>query len=788
MRILLSFLCAITWTLSAAADDAGTTAERAQEFERFVNDYCLDCHSQASAEAGLDFKKFDFSPQQFGLVEFDSQIWETILRRLAGRQMPPADAKRPSESENKAMVESVASILDWHSSRVPRPGKVDALRRLNRTEYQNSIRDLLLVELDVASLLPPDESSQGFDNITVGDLSPMLLSRYLSAAQRISRIAIGGSQLSPGGDTIRIPADRTQEKHVAGLPLGTRGGILFNHQFPQDGEYEISVRLTRDRDEKVEGLTKAQQIDVLIDDALRHQFTIKPPPGGNDYTHVDTHLQARFSVTAGPHAVGVTFPNQSASLIEIKRQPFDAAYNRHRHPRRTPAIFQVSVVGPFNPNGPGSTPSRELIFAGDTKGGSSIDRAKKILEPLIYRAYRRVITQEDLESPLWFFSEGEREGGFEAGIEAALTAILVNPNFLFRVEQPRIQPPNADAKSRVEAIDDFEFATRLSFFLWSSIPDTELLEVAKAGLIRDPNVLEHQVLRMLADPRSRSLVNNFASQWLYLRNLDSITPDLRLFPDFDDNLRQAFRQETELLFADVVENDRSVLDLISADETYLNERLAKHYGIPHVFGSEFRKVKVPADSHRGGLLRHGSILTVTSYATRTSPTIRGNWILKNIIGTPPPPPPPNVPNLKEATTSSATSLRERLAQHRADPACASCHNLMDPIGFSLENYDALGRWRDYDGLLAIDSSGSLPDGSTANNVSELERGILLHPEQFVGTLTERLMTFALGRGVEYYDGPAVRRVVRNAAEHNYQFSKIVLGIASSEPFQMRSVE
>jgi hypothetical protein len=671
----------------------------------------------------------------------------------------------------------------------------DSIRRLTRTEYRNAIRDLLAVEINVSDLLPADESSHGFDNITVGELSPTLLSRYLSAAQKISRLAIGRGERVPSGTTIRLPADRTQEQHVDGLPLGTRGGTVFRQTFPQAGEYQIELRLTRDRDEKVEGLNEQHDIDILVDRHRVHRFSVNPPPGRKDYTHADTHLTARFQATAGPHDFGVTFPQKFASLMETKRQPFDARYNRHRHPRITPALFQVSIVGPFDPNvdrpvGAADTPSRRQVFiAVPNNDDDHLACAETIVRSLLRRAYRRPVADADLESPMWFFGEGYREAGFDAGIEAALTSILVNPNFLFRIEEDPADVLTGEAYR----ISDLELASRLAFFLWSSIPDDELLGLAEKDLLHQDDVLVAQVQRMLSDQRSRSLVTNFAAQWLYLRNLESITPDLRLFPDFDDNLRQAFRGETERLFSEIVTSDLSVLGLIRSDYTFLNERLAKHYGIPHVYGSHFRRVNLnqlgtEAAVRRGGLLRQGSILTVTSYATRTSPTIRGHWILKNILGTPPPPPPANVPNLKKNTTLAATSVRQRLAQHRADPACASCHDLMDPVGFALENYDALGRWRDYDETLEIDSTGTLPDGSEIDGVAALEAGILERPQMFVGTLTEKLMTYALGRGVQHDDGPAIRKIVRAAAENDYRFSSIVQGIVLSKPFQMRSAE
>ena len=520
---------------------------------------------------------------------------------------------------------------------------------------------------------------------------------------------------------------------------------------------------------------------------MRKFSKVTPPKGGEGYqrddTLVDAHLKKRFRVAAGPRQVGVTFPRKSSSLLEIKRQPFDTSFNRHRHPRLAPALFQVSIVGPFDPQGPGETPSRQRIFTSRPTGNDDATAcADLILRRLVRLAYRRPVTDDDLAVPMRFFRERFVADGFEAGIEAAIAAALVNPHFLFRAEKD----PKGLASKTAYKISDIELASRLSFFLWSSIPDEQLLTRAEAANLHEPAVLRTQIQRMLKDDRSQSLVSNFAAQWLYQRNLDSFRPDMRLFPDFDDNLRISLRRETELLFESVLREDRSVLDLIRTDTTFLNERLAKHYGIPYVFGSQFRPVKLETASHRGGLLRHGSILSVTSYATRTSPTIRGNWILENILGTPPPP--PNVPSLKEKTESPDLTIRERLAEHRSNAACASCHNLMDPIGFSLEDFDAVGRWRLFDQGQPINSSGALPDGIRVSSLAELEAGILQRPEMFVGTLTEKLLTFALGRGVEYADAPAVRKIVRDAANNDYRFSSLIIGIASSTPFQMRVTE
>nr|WP_246151703.1 DUF1592 domain-containing protein [Rubripirellula reticaptiva] len=789
---------------TAIADAPPANDQNLATVTSFVSDNCIGCHSGGDASGGLDLESVDFSAETLAAANFDSRVWEAILKRTSTRQMPPAseyspdedgfDPDRPSEEAYQAVTSAMTDLLDQRATKFPNPGRTESLRRLTRTEYQNSIRDLLGIPIDAVAMLPPDESSHGFDNITVGELSPMLLSRYVSAAQAIARSAVGRADSGPIGLTVRVPADRTQLAHVEGLPLGTRGGTVFEHHFAASGQYEIELRLTRDRDEMVEGLTEPHQIDVLVDDQREHQFTVKPPPGRKDFTHVDSNLRTRIDVVRGSHRIGVTFPSKGASLAQTKRQPFDASYNRHRHPRAEPAIFQVSIIGPLAPtksdraDANARSASDKRIFvcrpSDDAAAQERMECGEQIVRTLARRAYRRPITDEDLESPMFFFSEGDREGGFDAGVESALTSILVNPNFLFRVESDHAED---DAERRSVPISDVELASRLSFFLWSSIPDDELLSLAEANQLHDPEVLAKQVTRMLADDRSDSLTTNFASQWLYLRNLDSITPDLRLFPDFDDNLREAFRRETEELFRDMVRNDRSVLGLIDSDYTYLNQRLAKHYGVGHVFGSQFRRVNLPADSIRGGILRHGSILTVTSYATRTSPTIRGHWILKNILGTAPPPPPANVPNLKEKSTLAATSVRERLAQHRADPACASCHDLMDPVGFSLENFDAVGRWRDFDGELAIDSDGMMPDGQRINGIDALETGILARPEMFVSTMTEKLMTFGLGRGIEPDDGPTIRKIVASAAGSEYRFSSLITQIVTSNAFTHRSL-
>ena len=745
-----------------------------------VGRYCLDCHDGDVTKGNLDLGKILSDDLQTHSVE-----WERVVRKLAARQMPPIGKDRPAEKEFEHLVATLGSSLDQLAAKKPNPGRTDPFHRLNRTEYRNAIRDLLDLEIDAATLLPKDDASHGFDNLTGGDLSPTLLNRYISAAEKISRLAVGSPISRPNGDTYRLKPDLTQEEPVANLPLGTRGGTLIRHTFPRDGEYEIQIRLTRDRNEMVEGLHETHELEVLLDRNTAARFQVSPPKGNRDYETVDAHLKARVPVKAGLHEVGVTFIKNSSSLVETQRDPYQARYNMHRHPRLSPAIYQVSVTGPYASQEAGETASRRKLFVCYPKNpGEETACAERIVSAFVRRAYRRPVVAADWAKPLKFYHEAKEAGGFEAGIGSALSAVLVSPEFLFRIERD----PADVAPETTYPISDVELASRLSFFLWSSIPDEELLAIAQRGELHRPKVLESQVRRMLADPRSISLVENFAAQWLHLRNLESFTPDLRLFPDFDDNLREAFRRETELHFEALLREDRTVLDLIKTDHTFLNERLAKHYGIPNVYGSRFRRVALDSESRRGGLLRQGSVLTVTSYATRTSPVIRGHWLLGNLLGTPPPPPPANIPNLKENTVSETLPMRARLSAHRANAACASCHDLMDPVGFALENFDAIGRWRLTENGLPIDASGGLPDGSRFNGVTGLEDALLKHPELFVGTLTEKLLTFALGRGMSENDAPAVRRIVRDAQRDGNHFSSIVLGIVKSSPFTLRKTQ
>jgi mono/diheme cytochrome c family protein len=749
-----------------------------------VSQYCEGCHNDRSKAGGLSLTAVSIATPHT-----NPQIWEAVVRKLRTRAMPPATARRPDERVYDQLISYLETDLDRWAQAHPTPGRTDTFRRLTRIEYQNAIRDLLALDVDVTELLPKDDASYGFDNVGAVALSPTLLERYLGAAQKIAALAIGAPLPAAGSRVVELPVDLTQENHLDGLPFGTRGGTVLTHTFPRDGVYEFEVRLMRNRNENVEGLSEPNEIEVTLDSRRLQLFTVAPNRNRLDDYYadeaVDKHLHVRTRVTAGPHTIGAAFLEKHAALIETERQPYVAHFNMNRHPRLQPAVHSVSITGPFESTAVGATPSRDRIFV--CRPASTANEpacAKRIVTALARRAYRRPVTDADVTAPLQFYAKARASSSFESAIEMALRALVASPEFLFRVERD----PERVAPGSAYRISDVELASRLSFFLWSSIPDDALLAEAERGRLHEPAVLAQQVRRMLADRRSGSLTTNFASQWLYLRNLAAAEPNLRLFPDFDDNLRQGFRRETELFFQSIVAENRSVLDLLDADYTFVNERVARHYGIPHVYGDRFRRVALPADSVRRGLLGQGSILTVTSHSTRTSPVRRGKWILDNIFGMPPSPPPDNIPPLKENAPGQPTqTMRQLMAEHRSNPTCAACHAPMDPLGLALENFDAIGRWRTVgEGRLPIDASGSLPGGATFDGVTGLRTALLSRPDLFVDTLTGKLLTYALGRGVDYRDAAAIREIRGRTAADSYRFSSLVAAIASSTPFQMRT--
>lgn len=751
-----------------------------------VAQYCVVCHNEYLNTGGLALDGFDVNS-----VQDNPDIWEKVLRKLRANAMPPTGMPRPDEASFSQFESYLSDSLDTLALNSPNPGRTATFSRLSRLQYENAIRDLLVLEVDVSELLPKDDASFGFDNVNLTNLSPALMERYLAAAQKISRLAVGSPLNSPATHVERITANLTQEDRLEGLPFGTRGGTTFIYQFPRDGDYRLDVLLARDRNENIEGLTETHEMEVAIDGAQIKVFEISPNRSERfaKFYYSDrgagTGLVTNVSVPAGPHEVTVTFLRKNSALLESTRQPYIAHFNRDRTPRQQPAVHSVSIAGPFESRGVSQTPSRERIFS--CVPDESIDTmecATSIISSIAQKAFRRPVVENDISIPLEFFERENSESGFEAGIEMAIRAILVSPAFLFRIEQD----PADFASGTVYALNDVELASRLSFFLWSTIPDKELMNLAINGQLSEPKVLEAQVARMLKDPKAVSLAADFANQWLYLRNLDGVEPNTRLFPNFDDNLRRSMQQETELLFGNIISEDRNVMELLSANYTFLNERLARHYDIPNVYGDHFRKVTLPEESPRVGLLGHGSILTVTSYATRTSPVMRGKWVLDNVLGIPPPPPPDDIPALPENQSEVIVlTMRERMAQHRANPACAQCHQVMDPIGLVFENFDAIGRARVVNSdQPAIDTKGNLPGGKPLVGVNGLRTDLLNNPNAFVGTMSEKLMTYALGRGLEYYDAPAIRKVLEHAAKEDYRFSALVVAIVNSTPFQMRS--
>jgi mono/diheme cytochrome c family protein len=766
-------------SLSAgAAQSTNASAQRAttpdpNDHRAVLNRYCVSCHNEKLKTAGLALDKVDV-----GNVPPGAEVWEKVIRKLRTGAMPPPGRPRPDPATYERLTTWLESEIDHDAAARPNPGRTETIHRLNRAEYHNAVRDLLALDVDVASLLPTDDMSYGFDNIAgVLKVTPSLLDRYMAAARQISRLATGDQSIPPTAETFRLRADLSQDESFDGLPMGTRGGTSIKYLFPLDATYSIKV-------EPLGGGADAHQLEVSVDGGRVHLFTLTPRSGMGATQGYDSEgegLEVKVPVKAGPHVVSVAFIKKPAALAESVRDPFLAPHAEGA-PRTQPAVGSVTITGPFESHGVSDTPTRERIFvchpASRTAEASC---ARQILTTLARRAYRRPATEPELAVLLKFYRDARATSTFDAGIELALRRLLVSPEFLFRIESDPAGVPSDTAYQ----VSDLELASRLSFFIWSSIPDDELLNAAIKGTLRKPGSLEHQVERMLSDPRSEALSTNFAGQWLQLRTIEGSSPNEFLFPNFGENLRRDFRRETELFFQSILRENRSVLEFLTADYTFLNERLAKHYGMPNIYGSHFRKVAI-ADENRRGLLGQGSFLTVTSLADRTTVVGRGKWILDNLLGAPPPPPPPNVPPLKENEAGGrVVSLRERMEQHRANPVCASCHARMDPLGFALENFDATGQWRTREGDKPIDVSAVLPDGTKFEGPGGLRRWILKQPEQFVTALTERLMIYALGRGFEYYDAPAVRKIVRESAPDGYRFQALISGIAKSTPFQMR---
>ena len=720
--------------------------------QMLVDTYCVSCHNARTLSgnlslAGLDVANPADHPETF----------EKVIRKVRAGLMPPAGMPRPERATLDGFAASLETKLDRAAALKPNPGS-HLLHRMNRTEYANTIRDLLHLDVDATTLLPADDSSEGFDNIADAlRVSPALVERYTSAAVKVSRLAVGNLLLTASTATYRVPADLAQSSHLDGLPLGTRGGTLIEHTFPLDAEYSFRIRVRGAAIGLAAANLSGEEIELSLDGQR-----IKLVPA-------TATIDLKLPITAGPHAIGVTFVRKPPAGADDVWEIF--ATNS--------GVQSVAITGPLAPSGLGDTPSRKRIFV--CHPTSTADEglcAKRILATVARRAFRQAVTEDDLKTLTTFYATGRQNGGFDAGIEQGLARILVDPRFVFRLER---EPANI-VEGKPYRVSDLELASRLSFFLWSSIPDDELLDAAIAGKLHEPGVLEQQARRMLADPKARALVTNFGGQWLYLRELKNVRPEV---PGFTENLRQSLRRETELLLESIIREDRSVIDLLNADYTFVDETLARHYGIPNVRGSRFRRVTV-TDEARRGLLGHGSFLLVTSVANRTSPVSRGKWVLENLLGVPPPLPPPNVPAIDESPEAAkASSLRQKMEIHRGNPTCAACHRIMDPIGFTLENFDLVGRWRTRDGNAPIDASSQLFDGTPLDGPVSLRKALLARSDVFVRTATEKLMTYGTGRALRYYDMPVVRQIVRDAAKNDYHFSSLVLGIVKSDPFQMK---
>ena len=736
---------ALSLTASGVQRSPARTAFTPQQAQSVINQYCTACHNQRSRTANLELDTKDLAH-----LEKDVVVWEAVVRKLRTGMMPPKNAARPDRATLDGLAAWLETGLDREAALHPNPGS-PSVQRMNRNEYANAIRDLLDLEVDVSAMLPGDSTSAGFDNVAdVLGTSPSLIQAYLSAGMKISRLAVGNLSVQPAPVTYRPAKGISQTTHLDGMPIGTVGGMFARHHFPLDAEYEIRAAGTR--------------VDLTIDG-------VPIPTAGRG--------SIRAPIRAGLHTIG------AASTRAFDPGNMDSSFSGPGG--RGGGVTSITITGPYGLLTPGDTPSRRKIFVCYPENeNAEASCARQIIRNLATRAFRQPITDRDssIETLLGFYQEGRNEGGFEMGIERALARLLFDPRFIFRMEHV---PANL-APGAAYRLTDLELATRLSFFLWSSIPDNKLLELAAAGELSRPAVLEQQTRRMLADPKAKSLVDNFASQWMRLRELDNAEPDPSA--DFDGNLRIAFKREMELFFESILREDRSIIALLDADYTFVDERLARHYGIPNIKGSLFRRVALARDDPRRGILGKGSILLVTSAANRTSPVQRGAWVLENLLGMRPPSPPPGVEtNLDgEADAGKAKTMREKMELHRRNPTCAACHTIMDPVGFSLENFDLVGKWRDLDGKTRIDATAEMVDGTKLDGPASLRRALLDRSDMFVSVATEKLMTYATGRAVTPYDMPAIRKIIRDSANTNFRLSSLVVGVVKSEPFQMRTID
>jgi mono/diheme cytochrome c family protein len=787
-RMAAAMIAATSLVIGAAGPRAQQPAAglSSAEARATVDKYCVTCHNDRLKTAGLSLATVDLQNP-----EANAPTLERIVERLRASTMPPVGLPRPDRATYDQLREWLQTELDRSAVAHPNAGRTEGMHRLNRFEYQDVIRDLLAIEgLDIEKILPTDDASYGFDNIAgVLAISPTHVQRYLNAARKISRLAVGDVSTAPNGESQIVPLDLSQDNRLESLPFGTRGGLSIRRYFPVDGEYLIKFQTVTGFGASAK---EANYVEVSVDGARAFYEKVEQKQGGligvGSEEDMSTAYDLRLPIKAGARTIAVTFLQTTLAEPDEMLQPYlrPPSYSTFRTSRiggySGPYVSQFSYAGPLNATGSGDSPSRKRIFICSPSAASEETAcARRILAALARRAYRRPVSDAEVDGLLEFYTEGRSSGGFDKGIRVGLEQILSSPDFLFRIvrESSNVKPDTP------YAISDLELASRLSFFLWSSIPDDELLDVAAAGRLHQPAVLDRQVRRMLKDPKASALVESFAAQWLRLRSLKTALPDTRIFPNFDENLRLAFRRETELFVESIFREDRSVLDLIGANYTFVNERLARHYGIPNVYGSQFRRVTV-TDGTRGGLLGQGSILLATAQPNRTSPVSRGKWILESLLAAPPPAPPANVPSLDQ--TPLTGTLRQRMEQHRKNPVCASCHRIMDPLGFALENFDAVGAWRSHDNAMPVDAQGSMPDGTKFDGVTGLRQALLARPEIFTNAFVEKLMTYALGRGIEWYDAPAIRGIVRDAGKSNYQFSSIVLGIVNSVPFRMRQAE